>query len=109
MEFRRLGDANGQSPTSVRVALAICPGLRWILVALKVPSGIGFMRLTSPEKPARLATLIIRVVDPVGGTGISVRLALSLKSGTVAGPGVTVALKKPVVRTPGPETSTSIS
>jgi hypothetical protein len=66
------------------------------VVAFRVPSGIGFVRLTSPEKPARLATLIVTAVDPVGGTGISLRLELSLKSGTVAGPGVTVALTKAV-------------
>src|SRR5713226_5507672 len=50
---------------------------------------------TSPENPPRLVTFTPKCTTPPGGEGAEVTFELSLKSGTVVGPGVTVTLNPP--------------
>jgi len=88
--------------------LTVLPDTRWIRVVLKLVPNASAERLTSPENPVKLATLILACVATPGASDNTVAFALNLKSGTVAGATVTFAVKLVDWKNPVPEPSTSI-
>jgi hypothetical protein len=84
--------------------LIVFPGIRWIMLVLRLrlDPNAPVERMTSPENPTRLVTIILACDATPGATHNMVTLALSLKSGTVAGAAVTVALKLVPAKSPAP-------